>query len=68
MPKIESSIDAKRLKKAIKHTHLLIRALDDLMEHDGFHPYSTRALSWQLSALKRLLEREEDKVAFSHHL
>lgn len=60
--RIEPTTNPKRVKKALKHTQYLIEALDDLVEKDRFFSYPLKAVLWQLSALKRLLEREEEKL------
>jgi len=60
--KIEPTTNPKRIKKAQKYTQRLISTLDELVEKDKFYPYPLKAICWQLSTLKKLLEREEEKI------
>lgn len=61
--KTEPLPSSKRVKKARKQTERLITALNNLKDEDRFYPHCLKALLWQLSMLKKLLEREEEKIA-----
>lgn len=60
--KIEPAVNPKRVKKAKEYTQSLSSILEDLVEKDKFFSYPLKIILWQLSALKRLLEREEERI------